>query len=252
VDSVLTDRFGGVFNWMHAFMDVPHESFDRMCEFWSAATGWPTGAPWDDHPEFRSLSPPDGDPYLHLQLISGPPRVHLDLMSRDVDGDRVAHESLGAAAVERHRWWQVMASPGGLPYCLVAEEHQRRQPMATSWPDGHLSRVVQLCLDVPADTFDAEVAFWRSATGWPTESTRLPEFARLTTPESSPLRFLLQRLGAGDAGPVRGHLDLGTDDQTAEVDRLRRLAASVRTAGRWAVLVDPAGLPFCVSSELAD
>ncbi len=244
--------FAVVFNWLHAFIDVPADSFDVGSAFWSAATGWPAGAPWDDHPEFRSLRPPDGDAYVHLQRISGPSRVHLDLMSQDVDADRAAHVSFGAAAVERHRWWQVMASPGGLPYCLVTEDHQRRRPAASRWPDGHRSRVAQLCLDAPALVFDAEVGFWRSATGWPQESTRLPEFARLTPPATSPLGFLVQRLGPADQGPVRAHLDLGTDDAVAEVERLRRLGATVQSTHRWAVLTDPAGLQFCVSSELAE
>jgi hypothetical protein len=238
-----------VIGWMHAFVDVPPGSFDRSCEFWSAATGWPTGAPWDDHPEFRTLRPPDGDPYLHLQRISGPPRIHLDLISGDVDGDRAAHLSLGATAVERHPWWQVMTSPGGMPYCLVSEDHRRRRPAATRRPDGHLSRVARLCVDVPAASFDGEVAFWRTATGWPPDSTRLPESAQLTTPTTCPLGFLLQRLGPGDPGPVRAHLDLETDDLAAEVERLRRLGASVRAALRWAVLADPAGLPFRVLPE---
>jgi hypothetical protein len=46
---------------------------------------------------------------------------------------------------------------------------------------------------------------------------------------------------------VRAHLDLGTDDQAAEVQRLLSLGAKdlgVETRG-WHVLADPAGMAFC-------
>ena len=62
------------------------------------------------------------------------------------------------------------------------------------------------------------------------------------------MAFLLQRLGPGADGPVRAHLDLGTDDRAAEVERVRVAGAElVDDTRRWAVLRDPAGLPFCVT-----
>jgi hypothetical protein len=39
--------------------------------------------------------------------------------------------------------------------------------------------------------------------------------------------FLLQRLGPGENGPVRVHLDLGTDDRAAEVERVRSAGAKL-------------------------
>lgn len=93
-----------------------------------------------------------------------------------------------------HAQWQVMASPGGLPYCLVEERRERRRPPATRWPNGHRSRVAQLCVDVPAELF------------------------------------------------------AGTDDVSAEVDRVRALGADLLdVTPPWAVFNDPVGLPFCVT-----
>lgn len=245
-----TDTVGSVVTWMLAFVDVGAEDVEATCAFWTAVSGWPVGAPWPEHPEFRSLEPAVGSAYLHVQRIGGSPRVHLDLMSRDVDADRDAHVALGATAVERYPWWQVMASPGGLPYCLVLERHERTRPPAANWPQGHRSRVAQVCLDIPAEQFNREVAFWRSATGWPTESAAFPEFRRLTPPSGCPMFFLLQRLGPGESGPVRAHLDIGTDDVPAEVDRVRALGAELRDPTHpWVVFTDPAGLPFCVTSR---
>lgn len=244
---------GAVTSWMHAFIDVGADTGERTSAFWSAVTGWPVGTTWPDHPEFRSFEPAEGSAYLHVQRIDGPHRVHLDLMSRDVDADRDAHVALGATAVRRYEWWQVMASPGGLPYCLVTEHEQRTRPPDTRWPEGHRSRVVQVCVDVPEADFDREVAFWQAATGWPSQGHSRSEYHRLRPPVESPMLFLLQRLGPGDSGPVRLHLDIGTDDIPAEVERVRALGAElVDTSHPWTVLTDPAGLPFCVIPRLPD
>jgi hypothetical protein len=241
--------------WIHAFVDLPEPLLSAGLGFWTAVTGWPPGQPWSDHPEFHSIEPPDGDAYLHVQRIGGAPRVHLDLVVAAgvaVDDERARHADLGAVAGERHLWWQVMSSPGGLAYCLVAERHRAR-PGPVIWPDGHRSRVAQVCVDIPAARFDAERDFWSGATGWPEESARSPEFARLTPPETSPMAFLLQRLGPGADGLVRMHLDLGTDDRAAEVERVRGAGATLLDdRRRWTVLRDPAGLPFCVTPRPPD
>jgi hypothetical protein len=120
------------------------------------------GHPWSGHQEFASLVPPDGAAYLHVQSIGGPPRVHLDLLG-DVDRDTTRLEELGATRGPTRDWWQVMSSPAGLPFCLCDERWPHHRPGAASLPDGHRSRVVQLCVDVPVDHYDAELAFWRQA-----------------------------------------------------------------------------------------
>ena len=50
----------------------------------------------------------------------------------------------------------------------------------------------------------------------------------------------------GDGAP-RVHIDIHTDDVAAEVARLTALGAEeVDRVHDWAVMRDPAGLPFCV------
>src|SRR5829696_5167017 len=107
--------------WMHVFVDVPAESAEAALRFWSAATGWPAGRPWPEHPEFTSLEPLDGAPYAHVQVISGPARVHLDLVTGDLDAERERLADLGAGTGLRTEAWQAMTSPGGLPFCLCHE-----------------------------------------------------------------------------------------------------------------------------------
>ena len=236
--------------WMHAFLDVPAELGGASRTFWSAATAWPVGEPWPEHPEFISLTPPDGAPYLHVQMIDGPPRVHLDVVG-DPDRDTERLERLGAVRGQRFDGWQVMRSPAGLPFCVCDEPGPHRRPGAAGWPGGHRSRLVQLCVDVPADLYEAELGFWRAATGWADEPVDAPEFHRLVHRSESPLQVLVQRLGADDgATQARAHLDLGADDVDAEVARLETLGAHVLGPGSgFVVLRDPTGLPFCVTAN---
>jgi hypothetical protein len=235
---------------LHAVIDVPADQLDEAAEFWGAATGWPAGSPWPTHPELRSFEPPHGSPYLHLQQIDGPARVHLDLESADGAATVRRAVALGAELVAEHDRWQTLASPGGLPFCvLAAREHQAPRPV--TWPDGHRTRMVQVCVDSPRVAHDREVAFWRAllAGRWVDSDGR--EFAgKWHDDAGSPVQLLFQRLDEDD-GPVRAHLDLGTDDVPAESRRLLDLGATDigPGRGRWHALRDPAGLAFCATGN---
>jgi glyoxalase superfamily protein len=108
----------------------------------------------------------------------------------------------------------------------------------------HFSQLNKVVVDVPADTYDAEVAFWARASG--AELRQLEpyqEYHGAYVPGTG-MRLLTQRLGDG---PARVHLDIHTDDVAAEVARLEALGARrVREVNGWWVMEDPAGLPFCV------
>ncbi|HSK23511.1 MAG TPA: VOC family protein [Egicoccus sp.] len=98
-------------------------------------------------------------------------------------------------------------------------------------------------VDVPADHYDAAVAFWAGALGAVPRPAGGP-FIHLVGVAGT-VGLHLQRL---DAGPAGYHLDLETDDPDAEVARLRDLGASDGVGGPDGppVLHDPAGLAFCV------
>lgn len=238
---------------MQAFIDVPAAQVEDARDFWSSVTGWPPGQPWDGHPEFTSLVPPRGAPYLHVQTIDGPPRVHLDLAG-DVERDPTRLEELGATRGQLGDRWQVMASPAGLPFCVCRDEPSSRRPDAVTWPGGHRSRLVQLCVDVPSERYEQELSFWRGATGWADEPVDAPEFHRLVHRTGSPLQLLVQRLGEDDeATQARAHLDLGTEQRAAEVMRVEALGArALRPGAGFTVMEDPVGLPFCVTDNSPD
>jgi len=245
----------GRVEWMHVFIDVPPSSAAVTREFWSQALGWPAASPWDGHPEFTSLVPPEGDSYAHVQEVDDDPRVHLDVVVRDLDDAQAAAARLGATAVTRGDGWQVMRSPGGLPFCLCTEPAAgARRPPGTRHADGHRSRLAQVCIDIPAREHEREEDFWRQVTGWSFGQGGRPEFSDLVGPGEAPLRLLVQRLDEDDPGTAtRAHIDLGSDDIDAEAARLAGLGARfVQRYEGWAVMVDPAGLAFCVTGKSPD
>jgi Glyoxalase-like domain len=241
----------GRLDWMHVFVDVPTDRGEVTRDFWARALAWERGRPWEANPEFTSLLPPEGDSYVHVQEVDDEARVHLDVVVDDLDEARDRAVGLGAGTGTRTQRWQVMRSPGGLPFCLCREPSAGVRPPGTRHGDGHKSRLAQLCIDAPDAVFDDELAFWQRLTGWSVDKGGRPEFTGLVGPASAPMKLLMQRLGADDAGTTtRAHIDLGSDDIDAEADRLVGLGARyVDRYPGWALLVDPAGLPFCVTGN---
>ena len=196
--------------WIDAFVDVPPAAAEQFREFWSAVTGWPESTARGERGQFRSLLPDAGRAYLRVQELDGPPRVHLDLIcpgeesALDAEAERLGR--LGARSVDSLDGVRILASPAGQIFCLVRDDEPRPAvdpgERARIWPDGHRSRLTQICLDVPPAAYDAELAFWAAATGWAASPTQYPEYTYLMPPASTaegpggsaPLVLLLQRL----------------------------------------------------------
>jgi hypothetical protein len=107
----------------------------------------------------------------------------------------------------------------------------------------HRSRIGVVLVDHPAESHDAAVTFWSGARGGGDPHTEEPYTTLPALPGG--VELALQRLGGGDAARI--HLDIETDDVTAEVSRLVGLGASVRERREeHAVLADPGGVVFCV------
>lgn len=236
-------------SWVHVVLDAPAAAQPELADFWGRVLGWPVGEPWAGHPELRSFTPPTGAPYVHLQRIDGRPRVHLDLESPEPEETVAMALRLGAGQSHANGEWTTLYSPGGLPFCVLPErEHD--PPSPRTLVDGHRVRLVQVCIDAPTSTHEAEVAFWRALLGHRWVGSSAPEFAgKWHDDDGSPVQLLFQVLDEAD-GPVRAHLDLGTDDVAAEIQRLVRLGAEDVGPGRgWHVLRDVAGSLFCVTGN---
>ena len=236
--------------WLHAVIDVPAHEHAAAAQFWERVLGWPLGPPWEGHPELSSFEPPEGAAYVHLQRTDGPRRVHVDVEVDDPDAAERRAVELGAERVAHHDRWRTLRSPGGLLFCLL-RAGEADAPEAVTWPEGHRSRMVQVCIDAPQGVHDREVEFWRTLLGGRFVESQAREFAgKWHDDAGSPLQLLFQRLDE-EEGPVRAHLDHGTDDLSAEVRRVLALGATDVGAGHggWHVLKDDGGMTFCVTAN---
>lgn len=220
--------------WVTGFFDAPSREGE---DFWLAVTGYRLSP---RRGEFATLLPDGADAYLRTQVVGdGPARMHLDLHVDDVAATRRRLMDLGAVAVSD----LTLRSPAGLLLCVVPWRGERFR----SGPSAHGSVVDQVCLDVPAASFEAEADFWVAATGFEGRPGSRPEFFVLVRPEEFPIRVMLQRVGAGPAGM---HADLAAVDRESEVRRHLGLGASfVREGHGWTTLRDPAGREYCVTGR---
>lgn len=241
--------------WLTAFLDFPPATFGPGCAYWQAVTGYQISAPRGPAAEFATLLPGQGGAFLRVQRTGGgSPGCHLDVHTPDVRGLTDRALRLGAQPTDQDPvpGLAVLRSPGGLAFCLTSEDHFAERPPPRLWSAGQRSLLDQVCIDMPADAAASETAFWAGLTGWQLRDSPESEFASLVRPEGMPLRLLLQRLGE-PSGPCRAHPDLACDDIPAEVRRHRAFGGTVlRATGIFTTLLDPAGLPYCVTSRNPD
>jgi hypothetical protein len=90
-------------------------------------TGWELFDVGEEHPEFRRVRAPAGQPlqFLLQRLDDEQPVVtaHLDLSADDRDAEVARHLGLGATEPERYDWWTSLGDPAARRYCVT-----RRRP----------------------------------------------------------------------------------------------------------------------------
>lgn len=239
---------------MTLFLDLAGPATEVTERFWLDVTGTRLSSRRGPDGEFATLLPAHGDAHLRVQRVREGGGCHLDL---HVDGDAIdgaAARAVALGARLRHREEgeiTVLDSPGGFPFCVVRWDGEATVPGPVE--TAGLSRLDQLCVDAPADLFDAECSFWAQLTGWEERAGSLPEFRTLTRPALMPVRLLFQRLGhdgGHGGGAVTGHPDFACDDR----ERLtaRHTAAGARvvaTFPHWTTLADPGGRLYCLTDR---
>lgn len=242
--------------WLTLFLDRPASDYDLAEIFWADVTGSQLSARRGPGGEFVTLLPPAGDAYLRLQRVQeGAGGTHLDLHldqnqeSLSAAADRAV--ALGARLRHQEAGLRVLDSPGGYGFCLVDWDGEATTPEPLGLDSGGASRLDQLCLDVPAERFEAECSFWSTLTGWEQRSGSRAEFVVLERPDGMPLRVMLQRLGSAEPNqPVRGHLDLAAVDRLALTERHRRAGAQPGDRfPHWTTMTDPSGRVYCLTDR---
>jgi hypothetical protein len=97
----------------------------RVATFWAGATGYETA---EERPDFVRLRATDPRSVRHLLFFrvpepkSGKNRVHVDLATRDPEGEIARLVALGATRGERRSGngtsWTVMHDPEGNEFCI--------------------------------------------------------------------------------------------------------------------------------------
>ena len=227
--------------WIQVFLDVPAADLEPAVAFWSAVTGWAPSPRRGEDGQFLTLVPAAGSSYVKVQAVDGPAGLHLDLDSTDRAAAVARARDLGATHAWTYHDVEVMRSPGGFIFCQTLVDGD-----PTLARDG-ATLLDQVCLDIPTEHWDAEVAFWAGLTGREPQVGSLPEFVRLV--EDDRLRLLLQRLDEAD-GPVRAHPDLASADRAADTERHVALGATVRDVHPfWTVLTAPGEQVYCLTDR---
>ena len=101
-------------------IDCRTDDLDGEAQFWSKALGYeirPSDDP--DDANYVVLDTREGEPYIELQTVEHPSRVHLDIKTDDVEAEVQRLERLGATRVKKVRHWWVLEAPSGHRFCVI-------------------------------------------------------------------------------------------------------------------------------------
>jgi hypothetical protein len=103
-------------------IDVPDADHDRELAFWAAATGSEL-AHITQFPAFHGgpLTGAGDAALLVQRLGDGPPRVHIDIHTSDLEAEVTRLEQAGATRLRQEGGWWIMRDPAGLVFCVVPE-----------------------------------------------------------------------------------------------------------------------------------
>jgi len=107
-------RLGGL------IIDCKTNDLNKEAAFWSQALGYrirPSDEP--ENEKYVILDTPDGEPYIEVQSVEHPSRVHLDIKTDNLEAEVQRLERLGAIRVKMVKEWWVMEAPSGHRFCVI-------------------------------------------------------------------------------------------------------------------------------------
>jgi predicted enzyme related to lactoylglutathione lyase len=115
-------------------IDCRTDNLDREAQFWSKALGFEI-RPSEDQADSKyvELDTRDGEPYIEVQSVEHPSRVHLDIKTDDLEAEVERLEKLGATRVKRIKHWWVMEAPSGHRFCVVSLHPGQNVGQLNTW-----------------------------------------------------------------------------------------------------------------------
>lgn len=115
-------------------IDCDSGDLDAAAEFWGNALGHaplPRNDP--DEEQYRALDTAPNAPYIEVQRVDHPSRVHLDIETDDVEAEVERLEALGARRLKKVKTWWVMEAPTGHRFCVVRVQRRNFEETANEW-----------------------------------------------------------------------------------------------------------------------
>jgi predicted enzyme related to lactoylglutathione lyase len=186
--------------------------------------------------------------------------IHVDVNVPDREAE-CGHPG-GSAGISSRRRRTAWAIRDDGRSCATGKNGFCIETLENAPPQRHISNVTFACAE-PRELG----RFWANALGWPDEDMdesflqqfrdagvderQVTSFHLVRQPEGRRPRFLFQRREKSRPESYPIHLDFGTDDREAEIERLTSAGASVvetkvGTNITFTILRDPEGNPFCI------
>ncbi len=101
-------------------IDCDTDDLDGAAEFWAKALGAPKKRAADlSKSPYVELNMPADEPYVEIQKVDHPSRVHIDIESDDIAAEVARLETLGAKRIAEIRDFVVLEAPTGQRFCVV-------------------------------------------------------------------------------------------------------------------------------------
>jgi predicted enzyme related to lactoylglutathione lyase len=111
-------------------IDCKTDDLEAAAEFWAAALGYP---PKKNEGKYVTLKTAPGEPYVEVQSVDHPSRVHIDIESDDIDAEVERLVALGAKEISRVHTWCVLEAPTGQRFCVVRVQGKDFDRKANAW-----------------------------------------------------------------------------------------------------------------------
>jgi predicted enzyme related to lactoylglutathione lyase len=234
----------------------------RVAEFWSALLDYEPEAAG----ESWIASDPRGEGTRLLfnrmeksETIELPIHLDINVPDREAELKRILElggrlvETKSHAIAELSEVWTVMRDPEGNGFCIQSPPNTQHNLIGnvtfSCAQPRELGRFWQFALGWPAEEIDD--GFLQQLRDAGVDERELSGFYVIRPPDSGRPRFLFQRREKSRPESYPIHLDLGTDDREAEIERLTQAGATVVETKQGAsitftIMRDPEGNPFCV------
>jgi hypothetical protein len=115
-------------------IDCKTDDLEREARFWGEALGYeilPSDDP--DATNYLGLATRDGEPYIEIQSVEHPSRVHLDIKTDDLEAEVRRLERLGATRIKKVKHWWVLEAPSGHRFCVIPLHKGQHVGRLNSW-----------------------------------------------------------------------------------------------------------------------